>query len=220
MECVPNTFLQPFKKTTITEDGRTLYRRRNTGKTYQGPRNHTFDNRNVVPYSPELLKIFNCHINVVAVTSVKSVKYLYKYIYKGHDAAAITIQNVEGDNETFIDNDEIKNFIETRYVGPVEAAYRILNTPLQEKSHAIVRLAVHLPNQQSVMIVENEIDEALLLASQKKCMLLDYFELNERDHEARQFLYPDIPLHYLFKKVKVDGIDQCRWVRRKNCINN
>jgi len=39
---------------------------------------------------------------------------LYKYIYKGHDAAAIT-------NNVIINHDEIRNFIETRYVGPVEA---------------------------------------------------------------------------------------------------
>ena len=39
--------------------------------------------------------IFNCHINVEIVSSIKSVKYLYKYIYKGHDAAAIIIQPTE-----------------------------------------------------------------------------------------------------------------------------
>jgi len=44
---------------------------------------------------------------------------LYKYIYKGHDAAAITIESIT--NNVIINHDEIRNFIETRYVGPVEA---------------------------------------------------------------------------------------------------
>jgi hypothetical protein len=38
------------------------------------------------------LRIFNCHINVEAVSSIKSVKYLFKYVYKGYDAANIVIE--------------------------------------------------------------------------------------------------------------------------------
>ena len=40
------------------------------------------DNRWVVPYNPVLLQEFNCHINVESCTSVKSIKYIYKYIHK------------------------------------------------------------------------------------------------------------------------------------------
>ncbi|XP_078431140.1 uncharacterized protein LOC144702973 [Wolffia australiana] len=32
-----------------------------------------------------LCKVFNCHINVEICSSIQSVKYLYKYVYKGHD---------------------------------------------------------------------------------------------------------------------------------------
>ncbi len=46
-----------------------------------------FDNRWVVPYNPYLSLLFNCHINVEVCTFVTAVKYLYKYIYKGHDRA-------------------------------------------------------------------------------------------------------------------------------------
>jgi len=35
-------------------------------------------------------------------------------------------------------------------VGPVEACWRILEKKLQDKSHIIVRLPAHLPNQQNV----------------------------------------------------------------------
>jgi hypothetical protein len=41
----------------------------------------------VVPYNSYLSLLFNCHINVEVCTSVAAVKYLYKYVYKGHDRA-------------------------------------------------------------------------------------------------------------------------------------
>ncbi|XP_072760469.1 uncharacterized protein [Anoplolepis gracilipes] len=141
------------EETRIDEDAYPYYRRRNSGKSFERPEGYIVDNRYVVPYCPILSIIFNCHINVEIVSSIKSVKYLYKYIYKGHDAAAITIEPIT--ENIIIDHDEIRNFIEARYVGPVEASWRILEKKLQDKSHIIVRLPVHLPNQQNV-IIENE----------------------------------------------------------------
>jgi hypothetical protein len=41
----------------------------------------------VVPYNPYLSLLFNCHINVEVYTSVAAIKYLHKYVYKGHDCA-------------------------------------------------------------------------------------------------------------------------------------
>ncbi|GBN21053.1 hypothetical protein AVEN_146938-1 [Araneus ventricosus] len=67
-----------------------IYRRRATEPVQAGK--YSIDNRWVVPYNPWLLKKFNAHINVEVCASVKSVKYLYKYVYKGHDAASFKIQ--------------------------------------------------------------------------------------------------------------------------------
>jgi len=36
-------------------------------------------------------------------------------------------------------------------------------------------------------------------------MLIDYFSLNSRDEEARQYLYVEIPRYYTFKKEKING---------------
>ncbi|XP_011859026.1 PREDICTED: uncharacterized protein LOC105556539, partial [Vollenhovia emeryi] len=158
-------FPKPFhSETTMDEDGYPHYRRRNNGLLYERPGGYLVDNQYVVPYCPMLLLLFNSHINVEIVSS--------------HDAASVVIgENL--DNKQIV-HDEIRDFIEARYVGPVEACWRILSKPLQEKSHAIVRLPVHLPNEHSVVIDDNSIDNTMRSALERVTMLIDYFELNAR----------------------------------------
>ncbi|XP_018368319.1 PREDICTED: uncharacterized protein LOC108764532, partial [Trachymyrmex cornetzi] len=166
-------FPKQFQSETIMdEDGYPQYCRRNDELFYERPGRYIVNNRYVVPYNPTLLLLFNSHINVEIVSS--------------HDAASVIIgENID---KTII-HDEIRDFIEARYVGPVEACWRILRKPLQEKSHAIFRLPVHLPNEHSVIIDENINNDAIRSAVERMTMLLDYFELNTRDDEAKQYLY-------------------------------
>ena len=70
------------------------------------------DNRHVAPYNPYLLLKYKCHLNVEYVGAVKSVKYIYKYIYKGHDAAML---KVIGDEEKIV-YDETASHVDGRYV--------------------------------------------------------------------------------------------------------
>ena len=80
-------FPKPFEnETVVNTDG---YPSRE-GPTIQLQRNGqsvTFDNRWVVPYNPYLLRKYGSHINVEICASVKAVKYIHKYIYKGNDLA-------------------------------------------------------------------------------------------------------------------------------------
>lgn len=45
--------------------------------------NYIYTNEWIVPYNSYLSKHFNCHMNVKVCSSIKAVKYIYKYIYKG-----------------------------------------------------------------------------------------------------------------------------------------
>ena len=47
------------------------------------------DNRWVVPYSPYLLKKFDCHINVEFCQCIIVLKYLFMYHFKGEDLITI-----------------------------------------------------------------------------------------------------------------------------------
>ena len=57
------------------------------------------DNSWVVPYNPYLTLKYKAHINLELCSTVKSVKYLFKYIYKGYDCANIEL-NVETENSS------------------------------------------------------------------------------------------------------------------------
>lgn len=83
-------------------------------------------NRWVVPYNPSLLMTYNCHINVGICSSVKAVKYLYKYIYKGHDGASIYIDKSEKDDMVI---NEIKQYRDAKVLTPSEGAYRLMLFP-------------------------------------------------------------------------------------------
>ncbi|XP_044597177.1 uncharacterized protein LOC123273764 [Cotesia glomerata] len=228
-------FPKDFQSETLLDaNGYPSYRRRNNGITFT--RNQSlFDNQHVVPYNATLLLTFNCHINVEVVSTVSAVKYLYKYVYKGHDKAGITINgqlqtrstssvpesngqsSKQSESHSTINHDEIKNFVDTRYVGPVEGAWRILCKNLQDKSHSVIRLPVHLPNEQNITISDDCDENGLIQALQKRSMLIKYFSLNERDPLARRFIYSDIPYHYTFSKKKGSLVPQ--WHPRQRCFN-
>ena len=75
--------------TADTGDGYPVYRRRDDGRTVN-VNGVTLDNRWVVPHNLYLATKYNAHINVEICSSVLAVKYLYKYVYKGHDRATVS----------------------------------------------------------------------------------------------------------------------------------
>jgi hypothetical protein len=123
---------KPFcEETTLQEDGRPAYRRPNDGRRY-GAGNHFVDNRNVVLYNAYLSAKFDCHINVETCVSFATLKYVTKYIHKGPDRATVEVFR----------GDEIKTFLDSRYVSSCEAAFRTFHFALHEHNPTVVRLPV------------------------------------------------------------------------------
>ena len=82
-------FLKAFCEMTIVrEDGYPEYRRHDFLQNFTVG-SALLDNRWIVPHNPYLSRKYNAHINVEVYPSVRTVKYIHKYIYKGTDTALL-----------------------------------------------------------------------------------------------------------------------------------
>ncbi|XP_035784390.1 uncharacterized protein LOC118462648 [Anopheles albimanus] len=122
--CTKKLPKQFCEETRQTQDGYPMYRRRNDGRTV-AIKNVALDNRYVVPYNPWLSNKYDSHINVEVCATVSSVKYLYKYVYKGHDRVAFST------HETV---DEIQQYVDARYISASQAVSTIFGFEMQAKT--------------------------------------------------------------------------------------
>ncbi|KAL7106310.1 hypothetical protein ACP275_07G104200 [Erythranthe tilingii] len=193
------------ESTVQGKDGYPIYKRKRNGVTAE-VRKAKLDNQWVVPYNPYLLSRYNCHINVEICSGVTAVKYLYKYIYKGHDRVAFQIS--QKDQEMIID--EIKQFQDARWVSAQEAMWRIFEFNLNEMYPSVINLPLHLPNQQSVTYWGNQnLENVLRWDHTSKTMLTEYFSMCAKSEDAKKYLYREFPEHYVW-----DNKFKC-WNERK-----
>lgn len=62
-------------------------------------RDKFLDNRCIVPHNPYLIANFDCYINVEICSTIKTLKYLYKYIYKDHDCVTFNLIFEQGNED-------------------------------------------------------------------------------------------------------------------------
>ena len=212
-------FPKPYVEETLFDDGISgypKYRRRRDGKKVNKYCRTTrqvveMTNQHVVPYNRGLLLKYNCHMNVEVCSTVKAVKYIYKYIYKGHDQADVQLQVVtpQADQQ----RDEVETFIATRYVSAPEAMWRILAFRIDDSNYTVVRLTVHLPGQQPVSFVEGNAQEAAQAALCRDTRLEAFFKLNDEIERetgvGSNLLYQNVPESYAFDS------KQGKWNQRR-----
>ncbi|GBN20200.1 hypothetical protein AVEN_149932-1, partial [Araneus ventricosus] len=184
---------QLIKETQTGDDGYPKYRRRSpedggcTAKISFRGKEIEMDNKWVVPYSPLLSKMFHAHMNVEYCKSVKSIKYICKYIHKGSDMAVFGIKKAN-------ERDEVSNYQLGRYISSNEAVWRVLSFPIHERHPTVVHLSVHLENGQRVYFSR---ENAQAVASEPpRTTLTAFFELCKQDPFARTLLYPEVPRYY------------------------
>ncbi len=150
----------------------------------------------MVPYNPYLSLLFNCHINVEVCTSVAAIKYLYKYVYKGHDRAQVDVGPVDA---VALDGtapaqprmrDEIKIYQDGRYVSASEAYHRLYGFDLHKEHPNVVRLAVHLKGRQTILFQEGT-NATAVLNRNPHTTLTAWFTFNKT---TRKHLNPSAPL--------------------------
>ncbi|XP_054259503.1 uncharacterized protein LOC128984227 [Macrosteles quadrilineatus] len=150
------------------------------------------DNSWIVPFNPVLSKMFNAHINVEYCSSVKSIKYVCKYIHKGSDQAVFNLRNK--DVQANVERNEIEIYQTGRYVSTNEAFWRIFSFPVHERYPTVTHLSVHLENGQRIYFNEDNMQEKLL--NPPNTTLTAFFKLCETDPFAQGLLYPDVPHYY------------------------
>jgi hypothetical protein len=233
-------------ETTVPVDAFAQYRRRSplsgghtfnktTKDTDGGVIQITIDNRSTVPYNPFLSKKYNCHINVEVCTSVRSVKYIHKYVFKGPDYATISIEENRDQPRYAANIDEIAEYHNGRYVCATESINRLLGGEVHFRVPPVQTLAVHLENMQRAYWEESndltvlQARATLAAAAPPKTTLTAWFELNQKhdrrarvagcglgpgpwlkrgEVDARTLLYRDLPTHFVFTTDKT-------WERRK-----
>jgi hypothetical protein len=205
----PKKFIQ---KTVECEDGYPMYRRRQDGKTVT-VKNFKLDNTWVVPHNLYLATKYNAHINVEICSSISAVKYLYKYVYKGHDRAAyiVTVNNGSITDPSHPKPiDEINNYLDARYVSASEACWRLFHFPLHKQHPNIVRLAIHLPGEEVIAFDETELILDIV-GKHPFTTLTGYFKINTQNANARLHYYHDIPKFFTWNKSKKEN----KWKERK-----
>lgn len=186
----PKTF---NSQTRSDSEGYPQYRRRSPaegGGFFENSKKQIIDNSWVVPHNPLLCRLFDAHINVEFCHSVKSVKYICKYINKGSDKAIIEVGSANRDR------DEIRNYREGRYLSSGEAIWRLLQLDIHDRHPAVVHLQVHLENGQRVYFREDEDRQNLTNRDPPRTTLLGFFELCRDDDFARGLLYSEVPMYY------------------------
>lgn len=196
-------------QTVIEEDNYPLYRRRSPEEggnqfiKYINNVKHNVTNADVVPYSPWLIKKYDCHINVEYVHSVKSIKYVFKYIMKGSDQAMVTVEkgtdaNNNGGRQQ--PRDEIKEYQTRRYVSSVEACWRLFSFDITGRYPSVEALPVHVPGGQKVYFNPDSTDMDIAeekLEKSERTKLTEYFRMcRDKVGNAEELYYYQMPEYF------------------------
>jgi len=149
--------------------------------------------------------------------SIVAVKYLYKYVYKGHDHGAFVPVEQRGDGHPDAADpdirDEISDYIDGRYVGPHEAFWRILGFSLHDNTPSVICLQCHLPDHQPVCFnPETDTIESIIGSdAARRTSLTEFFIACQKyPVETRGLTYDCMPEKFVWNK------GSYIWTPRKN----
>ncbi|KAL4098553.1 hypothetical protein QTP88_023139 [Uroleucon formosanum] len=135
-------------------------------------------------------KYKSAHINVEITSSIKSIKYVCKYVTKGSDHAAFGLGKTDN-------TDKIKLYESGRYISSSEAAWKILGFHTHDRYLAITHLDIHLENRQRVYFTANNVTERI--ENPPTTTFQAFFQICQTDNFARTLLYPQVASYYVWK---------------------
>ena len=140
-------------------------------------------------------------------------------LFSGTDRVMVESDATDGKAKESCVN-ECQNFINARYIGATEALWRLFGFPMHRMSPEVTQMAIHLPEDQNCFLKtkknprksEQQHQEEMKNAvkKQERTMLTAFFEVNKKEVEAREYLYPDILKHYTYNKVNKEFTKRVR----------
>lgn len=212
--CIKHFPYKHCEYTRYDENGVIFYKRRTKQKGISQKSKKTVGSEWIIPYNPYLLQRFDAHINVLIPNSDNPIKYLYKYVLKGTDKAAFFIRKAFKNHP----QNEIKRFIDARYIAACEAIWRIFKFRLHGMYPNVVKLQMHLNNIQQIPFDPENMEISRKMAEKHKhTTLTEYFKINsnlddmtfissdeEKDEqfkkELRETKYEDFPRNFRWSK--------------------
>lgn len=152
-----------------------------------------------MPYNLELLKKYEAHINVEWCNKSNLIKYLFKYITKGHDHAKIYFETTSKTGNMSLNHDlappdEILEYMDARFLSTCEALHRIFEFDIHYRVPPVERLTVHLAGKNYVRYEKGSDLRAVLDSpAAKRTMLTEWFEANRKYSKARLLTYCEFP---------------------------
>ncbi|GJQ92839.1 DNA helicase [Tanacetum coccineum] len=95
--------------------------------------------------------------------------------------------------------DEIKNYLDSRYIRPHEACWRMLEFDIHYREPAVQILSIHLQNMQCVIFRDKDrLDSVVVNAHSKKRTLTEWLYYNEWNTDGRHLTYLDFPSEFIW----------------------
>ncbi|XP_058741254.1 uncharacterized protein LOC131613618 [Vicia villosa] len=194
-------FTKKFNEETIVDnEGYPLYKR--SAKTHYIINNGiSLDNRYVVPYNTRLILKYQAHINMEWCNQSTSIKYLFKYINKGYDritASVVPSKISSKEHETI---DEIKEYLDCRYVSPCEACWRLFSYKIHGRKPAVERMFYHLIRENAVYYQDFErMENVLEKPSVTESMFTSWLTANGQFEEAKNLTYAQFVSKFVYVK--------------------
>ena len=132
-------------------------------------------------------------------------------MYKGHDRAVVEFHTADSSEGSKIKKvDEIVNYLEARYVSATEACYRPFAFELHANLPHVIRLALHLEDQQPVVFAESADLEDVFIR-QKHTTLTGWFVANRKFASARDLTYTNFPDKFVWNKTDREWKERVKW---------
>ena len=104
------------------------------------------------------------------------------------------------ENTSKNETDEIKKYLEMRYISTTEACWRLFQFELNYRDPPVERLNFHLENEQQVIFPDStDIRSIVRREGVKETKFTEWMEANKQHEEARELTYADFPTKWVWK---------------------